>query len=319
MGYIPTALPDFSYTGAYTTELRADWGWVIRFKSSGTLTFTGRNRKIDVFLVGGGGGGTTNTYSETYCGGGGGGGHTTMKTDVSIKAQKAYSIVVGSGGTSAWAANDGGASTAFGLSAAGGKGAKHTSNSSAYGGDGGSGGGYGGENDGYAGGSNGGNGSGTHGGTGEGVSTCEFRTAGWPLYAGGGGGGRAAGGAGGGGDGGYRLIGGSHTSRPGKDGAANTGGGGGGAGPQGNDPAGEHFGGKGGSGIVCIRNSASDVLPVVFNGTWLTRLVHNGTDVTSLIYDGTKLFMRALRRRRDGCGRTRRNACTWAGWKSAEC
>lgn len=297
MGYIPKTLPGFTYTGSYRTELRADWGWVIRFTTSGTLTITDRDRKVDAFLVGGGGGGTTNTYSETYCGGGGGGGYTTMQTGIPLKAGTAYSVVIGSGGASAWAAGDGSASTAFGLSAAGGKGGRHVNNSSAYGGDGGSGGGYGGESNGYAGGTNGGNGSGSYGGAGAGVSTYEFRTAGWPLYAGGGGGGRAAGGAGGGGDGGYRLIDGAYTSRPGKNGTANTGGGGGGAGPQGNDPAGEHFGGAGGSGIVCIRNSADDVLPVVFNGTWLTNLVHNGTDVASLIYDGTRLFMRAMKRR----------------------
>ncbi|MBP3523170.1 MAG: hypothetical protein J6M56_06335, partial [Clostridia bacterium] len=72
---------------------------------------------------------------------------------------------------------------------------------------------------------------------------------------------------------------------------------GGGAGRQGGDKSGEHHGGAGGSGIVCIRNSADDVLPVVFNGTWLTNLVHNGTDVKHLIYDGTRLFMQAVKRR----------------------
>ena len=38
--YIPTSLPGFTYTGEYSTELRADWGWVIRLKTSGTLTIT---------------------------------------------------------------------------------------------------------------------------------------------------------------------------------------------------------------------------------------------------------------------------------------
>ena len=160
--YIPTSLPGFTYTGKYSTELRADWGWVIRFKTSGTLTITDRNRKIDIFLVGGGGGGAQNWYSSDALQGGGGGG--------------------------------------------------------------------------------------------------------------------------------YRLINGKYTSRPGKNGTANTGGGGGGAGPQGNDTDGEHPGGKGGSGIVCIRNSADDVLPVIFNGTQLTQLIYNGTTIQHLIYNGQQLY-----------------------------
>ena len=66
--YIPTSLPGFTYTGQYSTELRADWGWVIRFKTSGTLTITDRNRKVDAFLVGGGGGtyGTAELNDGSY-------------------------------------------------------------------------------------------------------------------------------------------------------------------------------------------------------------------------------------------------------------
>ena len=73
MGYIPKKLPGFTYTGQYSTELRADWGWVIVLKSGGTLKFTDRNRKIDVCVVGGGSGGSTKT-NGTYGANGGGGG-----------------------------------------------------------------------------------------------------------------------------------------------------------------------------------------------------------------------------------------------------
>lgn len=48
--------------------------------------------------------------------------------------------------------------------------------------------------------------------------------------------------------------------------------------------------GAGGSGIVCIRNSADDVLPVIFNGTQLTQLIYNGTTVEHLIYNGQQLY-----------------------------
>lgn len=49
-------------------------------------------------------------------------------------------------------------------------------------------------------------------------------------------------------------------------------------------------GGAGGSGIVCIRNSADDMLPVIFNGTQLTQLIYNGTTVEHLIYNGQQLY-----------------------------
>ena len=46
----------------------------------------------------------------------------------------------------------------------------------------------------------------------------------------------------------------------------------------------------GGSGITCIRNSADDMLPVIFNGTQLTQLIYNGTTVEHLIYNGQQLY-----------------------------
>ena len=123
MGYIPKKLPGFTYTGSYQTELRADWGWVIRFRTSGTLTITDRNRKVDAFLVGGGGGGAQNWYSSDALQGGGGGGYTTMKTGIQLQAGTGYSIVIGAGGSAGGSTGGtGGTSSAFGLSASGGKG-----------------------------------------------------------------------------------------------------------------------------------------------------------------------------------------------------
>lgn len=48
----------------------------------------------------------------------------------------------------------------------------------------------------------------------------------------------------------------------------------------------------GGSGIVCIRNSRSDVLPAAFNGMWIARLSCNGTDGKGLICDASGCFPR---------------------------
>lgn len=298
MGYIPKTLPGFTYTGTYSTELRADWGWIIRMKTSGTLTITDRKRKIDAFLVGGGGGGGT---GNDYPGGGGGGGCTKTVCGISLSSGTGYWIEVGQGGASN---SNGSASRAFGYQANGGS----TENATArQGGAGGSGGGAG-QYTGTPGngGSDGADGAYSHkgdtlknpGGAGQGSTTREFGMSGWTLYAGGGGGGGGGsfngsssdcgyGGAGGGGNG-YNPS----TKEKAQSGSANTGGGGGG----GNGGEG-YTGGAGGSGIVCIRNSADDVLPVVFNGIWLTNLVHNGTDVERLIYNGTRLFMRAVRRR----------------------
>ena len=282
-------------------------GWIIRLKTSGTLTFTDRNRKIDVFLVGGGGGGRWGWYDSTTSSGGGGGGYTRTVKDISVQRNTGYAVVIGDGGESD---ENGNPSSAFGHSASGG----YTGTNREYGGNGGSGGAGASEayTPGYPGGSDGGDGAaigayGTHNGIGQGTTTREFGMSGWTLYAGGGGGGAGtgsdcvgAGGAGGGGAGGQD---GSYDLSRGQDGKANTGGGGGGAGGQQwcENGAPTAPGGKGGSGIVCIRNSQSDVLPVVFNGTWIAQLIFNGTDVKSLIYDGVRLFFRAMRRKeRDG-------------------
>lgn len=216
--------------------------WRIHFLKSGTLTFTklGSAASIDLFLVGGGGG----TIAAT---GGGGGGYTNTVSGIAPQASTQYQIVVGAGGEAA----DGGSTSAFSYSAAGGK-----CGGAQIGGDGGSGGGGwtgDAESNGANGGSDGSNGysgSSSRYGNGQGTTTREFGESGGLLYAGGGAGGsgwgayyvKSTGGAGGGGDSGYGgTLDGSMTTA-GADGTPNTGGGGGAR------------DGKGGSGIVSIRN-----------------------------------------------------------------
>lgn len=201
-----------------------DGNWRIKILTSQTVTVADPG-EIDVFCVGGGGGGAGQAG-----GGGGGGGYTTTALGVVLEPG-AYNITIGAGGagtsSSNQVANTGGETTAFGVSAEGGKGGSSTSCSpSRVGGAGGSGGGGGGGSDsnGGNGGEDGGNGTSASGsgGTGQGTTTREFGEDAGDLYAGGGGGKGAANGAGGS--------------------AANTGGGGKGQ------------GGSGYSGIVIIRN-----------------------------------------------------------------
>ena len=121
---------------------------------------------------------------------------------------------------------------------------------------------------------------------------------------GGGGGRRAAGGGSGGADGGGA---GGKGGAPGTDGAdgtagaANTGGGAGGPGGGyvDEDSRYDSKGGQaaaGGSGIVILRGTQDDLIPVVFNGTQLSELYFNGVKVTSLIYNGARLFIREVKR-----------------------
>ena len=245
--------PVFTYTG--TCEILDDssvlaGAWRIKFKTSGTLSFS-KAAKIDVFLVGGGGGGESG--SRSFGGNGGGGGYTVTAKNNIIDANTAYSIVIGAGG-----AYDGGqapSSSAFGYVAKGG----YTN------GTGGSGGGKGGyDSAGQAGASYGA--SSSSGLSGQGKTTCEFEegtTSGCTrgtafAYASGGGGGGTSGGAGGlyAGSGGRQN---GDTCTTGYAGTANTGSGGGGGG------AGEYtnvniyytnnHGSPGGSGVVVIRNA----------------------------------------------------------------
>ena len=286
--------PLFTYTGNCEIVDDSNGNWKIRFLTSGNLTFT-RDVDIDVFLVGGGGSG-----SIVYGGGGGGGGSGyTKSASTSIVKNTSYSIVIGAGGaglseTYGSSGNNGGASSAFNFSAAGGFGG------SGYdGGAGGSGGGAGGfQQSAGKGGTDGGNGSGTTyvglgsattgtAGNGQGTSTREFyeidKNTSAQLYAGAGGGGAcalnktnvakvSAGDAGDltAGKGAVCNFNGKTTGAT--AGVANTGGGGGGSattsyyGRGTNNYVGSS--GAGGSGIIIIRNSrvSSDSSNVIING-----------------------------------------------------
>ena len=281
-------IPTFTYTGNYTvvddsdnviTDLaNYDGDWKIKFLTGGTFKST-RDVLVDVFLVGGGGGGGSKGTSD---GGGGGGGGYTNTGVVRIKKGQSYEIVVGDGGA---AATDGEASTAFGAIAYGGNSGK-----SYTGGNGGSGGGAGGYSSSLAGTAGGSNGSvGTSlwgaGGSGQGTNTREFGESTGKLYSGGGGGAGGyntstggTGSNGAGGSGGGKAGGSSDASAE-----ANTGGGGGGENAW-------KAAGKGGSGIVIIRNArvateiALDyeytgyhIYSVNSSGDWKIRFLTSGT------------------------------------------
>lgn len=238
-------IPEFTYTGDYEIVNDSDKpittsqdNWKVRFLTSGTLTFSelnGAGSGIDVFLVGGGGG---SGWTEDGAGGGGGG-YTKTYKKINVASEVEYSIVIGSGGTGLV---NGGNTSAFSITASGGK-----CNNKYTGGDGGSGGGgyAGSKSSAGSGGSDGENGDSTNrpGGVGQGSTTREFGEISNTLYAGGGGGASNAsgvypsGGSGGGGSGGDTTA---------HDGQTNTGGGAGG---------GILLTKTGGSGIVIIRNA----------------------------------------------------------------
>ena len=241
--------PTYTYTGSSTLIDDGSGNWRIKFLTSGTLTFTNlgtASSGIDVFLVGGGGGAGPH-------GGGGGGGYTATYKSITVATSQSYAIVVGAGGAGVKGDNvpgDGGTSSAFSKSAAGGK-AGGRLVSSAYGGAGGSGGGAScaklglADTSGVVGGSNGSDGGSTShwsGGKGQRTTTREFGESSGTLYSGGGGGYCGTGGSGGGGSAATVM------NTNGVSGTTNTGGGGG-AGKGSNIS-----GGSGGSGIVVIRN-----------------------------------------------------------------
>ena len=292
--------PTYTYTGSSQLIDDGNGNWRIKFLTSGTLTFTNLGtgvNGIDVFLVGGGGGGRTGSQSVNGAGGGGGG-YTTTKKGHTISAGSSYNIVIGAGGATN---SNGGTSSAFGFSAAGGKyGSPGSSNFGvevAIGGNGGSGGGGGTSYQGYGGnggsnGSNGSNGTGGNGGKGQGTTTREFGESDGTLYAGGGAGTEGKAGAGGGGV--YNNTNNSDNYYV-ANGTANTGGGGGGGA--------FNFikGGTGGSGIVVIRNTrvvpteqmpsytytGTSRLEVDKNGNWKIKFLSSGTLTFTSLGDGT--------------------------------
>ena len=255
-------LSDTTTCGKSISSTQSTWtgNWKIKFLTSGTLTVSGwdTSRTIDLFLVGGGGGGGAGV--NIIGGGGGGGGYTKTYRNIVLNNGSFY-ITVGNGGSGSSSksrASDGGTSSAFGYSAAGGQGGASPETA----GNGGSGGGIGGYvnarfsevRTGGTGGSDGSNGN----AAGQGSTTREFGDSTGTLYSGGGGGGAGKmwswgdrpgeGGAGGGAKGAKAGI------NKGKSASANTGGGGGGGGANTDDGQVAGHGGKGGSGIVIIRN-----------------------------------------------------------------
>lgn len=99
-GGAPGGLPSFTYTGTFelTDEGKTDGvqNWQLKLKTSGTLTFSRVNPKVDLFLVGGGGGGRAPAYSRGGCGGGGG--YTTTIKGFSPAKETEYVVTIGAGG-----------------------------------------------------------------------------------------------------------------------------------------------------------------------------------------------------------------------------
>ena len=268
-----TKIPAFAYTGESSAEMKGDT-WYIYLRSSGTLTFSYK-KTLEVCAVGGGAGGARRvTAAETglrTCGGGGG--SVVNRSGVSAAAGTGYAVVIGSGGELGSA---GGASSAFGVEAEGGVTPEEGQTKGMPGKDG----------------------------------SYAFGDSSLSRYGGGGGSGGAAeddgaaGGAGGGGKGG---AGGKIAAiRPGdaEAGKPNTGGGGGGFGTdysykKDGDNTYTVIGGggaaAGGSGIVILRGTEDDFLPVKFGGVQLSKILFNGEEVTGLVYGGTTIFARRCR------------------------
>ena len=214
--------------------------WRMKLLTSGSLTVNGVVY-IDAFLVGGGGGGNTGVYTSN----GGGGGYTKTIENIRLdNTVESYPITIGSGGDAKSSPTIAQNTIAFGESISGGS----------YDGTGGSAGGTKNSKIGKS-----------YGNGGQGTTTCEFGEGTLEgcnkgdeyAYAAGGGYGynsASSGGVTGGGQGG------NGKAIPGKDGANNTGSGGGGGGVYDceNSAGGLSYcssaAGKGGSGVVVIRN-----------------------------------------------------------------
>ena len=184
---------DFNWTGGDGTYQVLDDGggnWRIKFLSSGVFTPL-KAMTIDVFLVGAGGG-----KGYRFCGAGGSG-YTVTRKSIVLTPNTPYEIVVGAPGTNGVIAGqngtNGGATSAFGATAAGGYGSiQGATSSKKSGGDGGSGGGgaalsgnllcVGGGVDGAD-----GETGDSPGGKGQGTTTREFGESSGDLYATGGG------------------------------------------------------------------------------------------------------------------------------------
>lgn len=243
----------FEYDGWCEVIDDGDKNWRVKFLAVDEHNFKSNcEMLVDVFLVGGGSGGKgcTGAWNGDSGGAGGNGGYTFTTRNITLSPNIDYSIVIGKGGESG--GGSGNASSAFGYTASGGT-------SRGGGSGGGSGGFYGGTYRCGAGGNGSSDGEGSYGQksvigpNGETGSTREFGEEMGTLYAGGGGGGGArnpdpynycSGSNGTGGEGGGGTAG-NNSLVNGKD---NTGGGGAGCKTR-------YSTGKGGSGIVIIRNA----------------------------------------------------------------
>lgn len=99
---VPVLGKDFTWSGSDGTCIVIDDGggnWRIKFLSSGRFTPL-KDMTIDAFVVGGGGGGGhgESAGSGKLMASGGGGGKTRTTKNISILANKSYTMTVGAGG-----------------------------------------------------------------------------------------------------------------------------------------------------------------------------------------------------------------------------
>lgn len=250
------SIPKYSYSGesdAYADERY----WYIRLLTSGEIAFDYAKKAVDACIVGGGAGGVS---ADNIAGYGGGGGAVVNATGLAFGAKDAKAVAIGAGGA---ANTNGSATTAFGKTAAGGTA------------------GAGGAED-------------EDGEDGE-YAFGDDTQARYGTDGGGGGSEYSAGGAGGADGGGHGASGGRAGGADATAGAANTGAGGGGKGDDdgwtGSAP--EYAGGKaaaGGSGVVILRGTEADLLPVWFNGVQLSAIYMNGEAVETFSYAGKKIY-----------------------------
>ena len=104
--------PTYTYTGTSQLFDEGNGNWRIHFLTSGTFT-SNQDAAIQIYLIGGGGAGNQK-------GGGGGGGYSANTTGIAMLRNVAYAISIGAGGTTTGAA--GSKTTAFGSTGNGGGG-----------------------------------------------------------------------------------------------------------------------------------------------------------------------------------------------------
>ena len=97
---VPVLGKDFTWSGSDGTCIVIDddgGNWRIKFLSSGRFTPL-KAMTIDAFVVGGGGGGGHGENTGRFMASGGGGGRTRTTKNISLLANKSYTMVVGAGG-----------------------------------------------------------------------------------------------------------------------------------------------------------------------------------------------------------------------------